>query len=73
VSADQIVPSASTTSSPSTWSRILPWRSTCVPPALVETRPPTVADPLPPRVRESASPAPRRLHARSGGSRPRRR
>ena len=35
---------------PATRPRIVPCRSTCVPPALVETSPPTVADPRAPSV-----------------------
>ena len=53
---EKISPSASTASIPSTCARIVPWRRTCVPPALVEMRPPTVAEPLPPSVRGKRKP-----------------
>ena len=52
-----MLPSASTASSPSTCARMAPWRSTCVPPALVAISPPTVATPLPPSVRGKRRPA----------------
>ena len=43
-------PSASTASTPATSPRIVPNRSTCVPPALVDTKPPIVALPRAPSV-----------------------
>ena len=46
----QRVPSASTTSRPRTCSRIMPQRSTLMPPALVETRPPIWQEPCEPIV-----------------------
>jgi hypothetical protein len=57
VSASKTEPSASTASIPSTCARIEPWRSTCVPPALVEINPPMVAEPLPPSVSGKRNPA----------------
>ncbi len=47
VGDDRAVPS--TASSPSTWARVSPWRSTWRPPALVATVPPTVAESRLPR------------------------
>jgi hypothetical protein len=49
-------PSGSTASTPATSARIGPKRSTCVPPALVETSPPMVRCPRAERQRESACP-----------------
>ena len=46
-----MVPSGSTTSSPNTQFRVMPYRNTRKPPALVEMIPPTCADPLAPKLR----------------------
>ncbi len=53
----RIVPSTRTASNPRSWERIVPWRTTFTPPALVATIPPIVAESRAPRSTPTSQPA----------------